>query len=70
MLCLLLPGWKANISLASPDYLGAHICDVELILHVTLSASGSNCSAVVLDPTPWLLCSFDVSNDKALDAAY
>lgn len=42
---------KANISLASPDNLGAHICDVELILRVTLSASGSNCSAVVLDPT-------------------
>lgn len=68
MLCFLLLGWKANISLASDDNPGAHTCDVELILHVTLSASGSNYSAVVLDPTPWLVCSFDASNGKALDA--
>lgn len=68
MLCPLLPGWEASISLASCDNPGAHICDVELILPIALSAPSSNFSAVVLGPAPWLLCSFGTSNDKALDA--
>lgn len=68
MLCPLLPGWKANISLASCDNPGAHICDVELILPIALSAPSANSSAVVLGLAPWLLCSFGTSNDEALDA--